>query len=533
MAVSFAEPDGVPHLEQGVAAAQRPGIADLAAGFGVERRAVEHHGAVRAGFQPFHGIAAREQRPHRGRCVQRPVAQKRRRVAQDGRRLAVPADPAARPGAPALLGHAPLESGLVDGEISVAGEVGGQIPWKSIGVVEGEDGFPGNDAALAQPFHGALEDAHAVGKGFGEALFLPAQDPLHMGPLLRQLGKGGAHFRFERAHQPVQEGFLHAQLIAVPDGASNDPAQHVAAFLVARHHAVRDQERAGPDVIGDDPQGLVFGLRRPGHLHRAANEVPEQVRLVVGVNALHHRGQPFEAHPGVHGRFREGNQFAVFAAVELHEHQVPDLDEAVAILVRGARRAARHVRAVVVEDFAAGTAGARLAHGPEVVLLPHPAETRRVHADVLEPDVRGLVVVRVYGAPEPFGRQSQDLGDVLPGEFDRLALEVIAEAEIAEHLEEGVMPRRVADVFEIVVLAARPDATLGGDRTPVPALLAAEKDILELHHPGVGKQQRLVVGGHQRRAGDLFVPLVPEEFQERLAQFVGGRFHVLLTCERS
>ena len=40
---------------------------------------------------------------------------------------------------------------------------------------------------------------------------------------------------------------------------------------------------------------------------------------------------------------------------------------------------------------------------------------------------------------------------------DGLLLEVIAEAEIAEHLEEGVVARGVADIVEIVVLAPGAD----------------------------------------------------------------------------
>ena len=46
---------------------------------------------------------------------------------------------------------------------------------------------------------------------------------------------------------------------------------------------------------------------------------------------------------------------------------------------------------------------------------------------------------------------------------DRLFLEIIAEREIAEHLEEGVVPRGIADIVEIVVLAARADAFSGED----------------------------------------------------------------------
>ena len=39
--------------------------------------------------------------------------------------------------------------------------------------------------------------------------------------------------------------------------------------------------------------------------------------------------------------------------------------------------------------------------------------------------------------------------------------EIVAKGEVAEHLEKGVMPGRVAHVFQIVVLAAGPYAGLG------------------------------------------------------------------------
>ena len=48
------------------------------------------------------------------------------------------------------------------------------------------------------------------------------------------------------------------RLAMVP--APNDPAQHVAAALVARHHPVDDGEAAGTDVVGDDLQRRAAGM---------------------------------------------------------------------------------------------------------------------------------------------------------------------------------------------------------------------------------------------------------------------------------
>ena len=72
--------------------------------------------------------------------------------------------------------------------------------------------------------------------------------------------------------------------------------------------------------------------------------------------------------------------------------------------------------------------------------------------------------------------------------MDRLALEIISEGEIPQHLEEGVVARGVADVLEIVVLAPGAHAALSGSGAQVVALFPAEKEVLELHHAGVGEQ---------------------------------------------
>ena len=121
----------------------------------------------------------------------------------------------------------------------------------------------------------------------------------------------------------------------------------------------------------------------------------------------------------------------------------------------------------------------------------------------------------VFGKAEPFGA-----GDQLPGKGDGVALEVVAEAEVAQHLEEGVVAAGEADVFEVVVLAAGADAFLRGGRAGVVALLGAEEEVLELVHARVGEEQRGVVGGHQRGRVHAAVSLGLKEAQKQLADFV-------------
>ena len=117
----------------------------------------------------------------------------------------------------------------------------------------------------------------------------------------------------------------------------------------------------------------------------------------------------------------------------------------------------------------------------------------------LLPEVEGLVVVDIDGDHQPVARQAEFLGDQVPGELDGALLEIVAEREIAEHLEEGVVARGVADIVEVVVLAAGAHAFLRGGGARIGALLEAGEDVLELHHAGIGEHQRRVVARHQRR----------------------------------
>ncbi len=102
-------------------------------------------------------------------------------------------------------------------------------------------------------------------------------------------------------------------------------------------------------------------------------------------------------------------------------------------------------------------------------------------------------------------------------------LEVVAEAEVAEHLEERVVARRVADVLEVVVLAACAHAALRARRALVAALVLAEEDVLELDHAGVGEEERRVVAGHERGRRHDRVAARAEELQECAAELAAGQ----------
>ena len=96
-------------------------------------------------------------------------------------------------------------------------------------------------------------------------------------------------------------------------------------------------------------------------------------------------------------------------------------------------------------------------------------------------------------------------------------LEIITKAEITQHLEEGVMTGGIADVIQVIVLAAGPHTALGRGGSAVMAGIAAQEDILELVHAGIGEQQRGVVVGDQGAGGHHLVALSAEILEKRRA----------------
>ncbi len=268
-----------------------------------------------------------------------------------------------------------------------------------------------------------------------------------------------------------------AEVPAVADRPAHDAAEDVSAAFVGWQDAVADQKRHGPAVVGDHLHRHV-GLRRfteppPGKRLGLLHDRHDEIGIVVGGGILQNGDDPFEAHAGIDARLGQRRHVAGLVAVELHEHQVPDLKKAVALASQPAVRAAAEGGAPVDMDFGARTAGAGIAHRPEIVFFTEPDDPLFRHTDGRLPEVERLVVVKIDRHPELFRRQSAAVGQKVPCKFDGFFLEVVPEGKISQHLEKGVVPGGIADIFQIVVLSAGPDAFLGGGRPDIAPLLLA------------------------------------------------------------
>ncbi len=89
-----------------------------------------------------------------------------------------------------------------------------------------------------------FQQAQTVIERFLEARFLELQSFDDQGLRFLQFRIGLAHVGEQGGEEAVHERLLRAQDVRMAHAAAHDAAEHVAAALVRRHHAVGDEERA-------------------------------------------------------------------------------------------------------------------------------------------------------------------------------------------------------------------------------------------------------------------------------------------------
>ena len=439
-------------------------------------------------------------------------------------------------GADPLLLHELFELVLVNTHPLILAHLDGQVDGETVGIIELE-GVSAGEGAL--PFCLVLcqqlsEDLHAGVDGSGKVFFLGLD---HLGDivlLLPKLRVLALVFMDDGVNDLIEEGLVHAQKLAVAGSPAEQAAEHIAPALVGRQNAVADHEGGAADMVGDDTQGdvhfVALAVIGAGKLADLVGDVHHRVHIKQGVHALADHGQTLKTHAGVNILLGQVGIVALAVVVKLGENIVPDLDIAVAVAAHGAAGLAAAVLLSPVKvDLRAGAAGS-CAVLPEVVLLAEAENALGGDADLLVPDVEGLVVIHIDRGVKPVRVDAHPLGrgEEFPAPSNGLVLEIVAEGEVAQHLKIGAVAGGLADIFNV----AGADALLAGADPVTGRLLFALEVGLHGGHAGVDEQKAGVVLGNQREAGQAQMALALKKAQKHLSQLVKSEFFHVLSSKK-
>ena len=496
------------HFGHAGISADKPGIPDLPAAFGIKRRLVHNDLHQRARGRRSHFGAALHQGHDLPFGRLQLVTEEFRHPMHFGQLVPdhrIGGLTRTRPGRPRfgfLLGHRRIKAGHIHRKPPLAQRILRQIKRKAVSVIKLERRRPRQIGPRCHAPQLVIQQLQpALQRGFEPRLLQP-QRLFDQGLRPAQFRIGRPHLLHQSRHQPVHHRILRAQHMRVPHSPPHDPPQHIAAPLVRRHHPIGDQKRRRTQMVRDHP---VMRLARPvgittRRMRRSLDQRAHQIRVIIVVLALQKRADPLQPHAGIDRLLGQRDHPAIGELLVLHENQVPDFDKPVAVLIGRAWRAAENLFAMIKENLGARAAGPGRPHPPEIVIRGDPDDpVIRQPGDFL-PDISRLIVGVVHRHQQFILGNSIFLRQQLPGIGNRLGLEIVAKAEIPQHLKERMVARRVADIVEIIVLAARAHAFLCRGRAGVIARFHPGKAILELHHAGICEHQRRVIARHQRRA---------------------------------
>ncbi|TFA98277.1 hypothetical protein CCMA1212_009972 [Trichoderma ghanense] len=373
--------------------------------------------------------------------------------------------------------------GLVNLQASLLGHQLGQVDGEAKRVVESPHDVSVQllDVVLGSLGRISLELGLTAVQSAGEGLLFLVEDLLDVRLLLGKIRELLTHLRNKGRQNLGEEGadFGIQILAGVSDTTSENSSNDIAAAIVVGHSTVRDGKGHGSDVVCDNSVGgintiCVVGAVLVGIGSGASNllnlleERREAIGGIVGGGVLQRRDQTLEAHTGIDVLGRQGLEASVLLSVELHENEVPDLDNHGIVHVDETGSIASSN--LVVVYLTARTAGTLVTHLPEVVLhvsrqdlvFGHAHRFPKLLGFQIGLEVEGRVALKVRDV-EASRVEAIDLGEQLPGHLDGILLEVVAEGPVAQHLEKGMVVTVLADIVEIVVFATGADDLLGVD----------------------------------------------------------------------
>ena len=316
----------------------------------------------------------------------------------------------------ALFLHKGLESVLINGHALIGAHLYRQVKREAIGVIELESvGTGENVLTLCLVLSKKIrEDSHTGVDSAGKVLLLGLDDAGDVRLLLAKLRVLALVLMDDGIDDLVKERLIDAKELAVARSAAEQTAQDIAAALVGGQDAVADHKGGASDMVGDDTQGdvhlMALAVVSTGQLADLMGDVHNGIDIKEGVNALADDCQTLKTHAGIDILLLKLGIVTFAVIIKLGEDVVPDFHVTVAVTADGAAGlAAAVLRAAVIVYLRAGAAGT-CAVLPEVILLAEAEDTLGGDADLLVPNLKGLIVIDIDGGIETVGIDTDPVG---------------------------------------------------------------------------------------------------------------------------
>ena len=426
-----------------------------------------------------------------------------------------------------LLGHFFVKSFLVDGVTVLTADKLGEVDGETVGVEETESlgAVECGEAVGFELVHVNAQQLDAFLKRAQETVFLLLDDLCDELLLLAKLWVGTAHLMHEHGNEFIHEcALLVEECIGIANGTTQDATDDVAGLGVAGQLTVGDGKSNSTQVVCHHADGdvyLLLGINALtiGALRECmvvvmvrqaldlADDRREDVGVVVGVLALKQAHKTLKAHACIDDMHLEGFKGTVGLAVELHEYDVPDLNDLRMVFVDqlfAGNLCLLFFGAQVNVNLRARTARSRVAHLPEVVMLV--AIDDMVGGEMLSP-VTGSLIVAVemlvgitfkHRHVEVLGIEMKHVDKVFVGIIDGPLLKIITKAPVAQHLKHGVVREGcvASYLFKVIVLSADAQTFLRISAAPGIGIFGAKDNVFPLVHARIGEHQCGVVLHH-------------------------------------
>ena len=236
----------------------------------------------------------------------------------------------------------------IDGVSTLLGHELREVEGEAEGVIELEGLVTRDRVPLT--FRELVESGHPAFDRRQEALLFGARRVEQVISARDEVGVRSPHLVDHSVDDAHQRRLAAPEQPRVADGSPKDATEDIASPFVRRKDAVGEQEPYGPGVVGQDAVAhRTLGRRGVGashHLFDPLEERLEEVGVVVRVGLLQDGGDPLQPRAGIDAWRGKRMQRSFRVPIELHEDQVPELDDLPRLVQLDEFLGARHRRAI-------------------------------------------------------------------------------------------------------------------------------------------------------------------------------------------